>query len=75
MNRDKFWFAYNVDRTNRTALRVYRYSKGLMERKLKDGRIGTIVDKIGPDYVVDVGEKEEDYETVLVKASDIEAIR
>lgn len=43
--------------------------------KLKDGRIGTIVDKIGPDYVVDVGEKEEDYETVLVKASDIEAIR
>jgi hypothetical protein len=37
MNRDKFWFAYNVDRTNRTALRVYRYSKGLMERKQKDG--------------------------------------
>ncbi|MBR3470823.1 MAG: hypothetical protein IKH28_14215 [Lachnospiraceae bacterium] len=37
MNRDKFWFAYNVDRTNRTALRVYRYSMGLMERKQKDG--------------------------------------
>ncbi len=37
MNRDRFWFAYNVDRTNRTALRVYRYSKGLMERKQKDG--------------------------------------
>ena len=39
--------------------------------KLKDGRIGTIVDKLGPDYVVDVGDKEEDYDTILVSEEDI----
>ncbi len=39
--------------------------------KLKDGRIGTIVDKVGSDYVVDVGDKEEDYETIMVSEEDI----
>lgn len=40
--------------------------------KLKDGRTGAIVDRIGPDFVVDVGEKEEDYETIIVKPEEIE---
>ena len=42
--------------------------------KLKDGRTGSIVDKIGQDYVVDVGEKEEDFDTILVKHEEIERV-
>lgn len=40
--------------------------------KLKDGRIGTVMDHAGQDYVVDVGETEEDYDTILVKPEEIE---
>ena len=40
--------------------------------KLKDGREGTIVEIVGPDYIVDVGSSPEDWDTILVKAEDIE---
>ena len=44
------------------------------EVKLKDGRTGTIMDTMGPDYIIDVGETEEDYETIMVKLEDIESL-
>lgn len=34
---DEFWIAYEIDRNNNIADRVYHYNKGLMERKNKDG--------------------------------------
>lgn len=37
MYQEKFWFAYELDRENMTAERVYRYNKGLMERRNQDG--------------------------------------
>ena len=37
MNKDRFWIAYELNRIKNTAERVYRYNKGLMERKNKDG--------------------------------------
>lgn len=40
--------------------------------KLKDGRSGTIMDKMGPDFVVDVGQADEEYDTILVKPEEIE---
>lgn len=41
--------------------------------KLKDGRIGSIVDCAeGCDYVVDIGETEKDWETIIVKEDQIE---
>lgn len=44
------------------------------EVKLKDGRAGTIMDTMGPDYIIDVGETEEDYETIMVKPEEIEGL-
>lgn len=40
--------------------------------RLKDGRTGTIIDTIGPDYVVDIGESEEDYDTIMATPEEIE---
>ena len=40
--------------------------------KLKDGRSGTIVDAMGPDFVVDIGQTDEEYDTILVKPEEIE---
>lgn len=37
MSNEKFWIAYEYDRENMTAERVYRYNRGLMERKNPDG--------------------------------------
>lgn len=37
MSNEKFWIAYEYDRENMTAERVYRYNRGLMERKNQDG--------------------------------------
>lgn len=51
---------------------LYKQFKRL---KLKDGRIGTVMDHAGPDYVIDVGESEKDYDTILVKPEEIEKIR
>lgn len=42
------------------------------EIKLKDGRQGSIVDTMGHDYVVDIGENESEYDTILVKPEEIE---
>ena len=42
---------------------------------MKDGRIGTVMDHAGPDYVVDVRESEKDYDTILVKPEEIEKIK
>lgn len=42
--------------------------------KLKDGRLGVIVDTLGADYVVDVGESPEDWDTVLVRPDDLEEL-
>ena len=42
------------------------------EIKLKDGRQGTIVDTMGPDYVVDIGENESEFDTIIVKPEEIE---
>lgn len=39
---------------------------------LKDGRKGTVVDQMGPDYVVDIGETEEDFDTIIAKPEEIE---
>lgn len=40
--------------------------------KLKDGRSGTIMDKMGPDFVVDIGKSDKEYDTILVKPEEIE---
>ena len=40
--------------------------------KLKDGREGTIVEVLGPDYIVDVGSSPKDWDTIFVKAEEIE---
>lgn len=40
--------------------------------RLKDGRTGTIMDKVGPDYVIDVGESEEDFDTIMATPEEIE---
>ncbi len=37
MDNKKLWFAYGLDAERKTALRLYRYDNGLMERKQKDG--------------------------------------
>lgn len=37
MDKEKFWIAYELNRAKNVARRVYRYNKGLMERKSKDG--------------------------------------
>ena len=41
---------------------------------IKDGRIGTIMDSIGPDYIVDVGDNDHDYDTIIVKPTEIEGL-
>ncbi len=33
----EMWFAYGLDKERKTALRLYRYRNGSMERKQKDG--------------------------------------
>ena len=40
--------------------------------KLKDGRSGTIMDMMGPDFVVDIGQSDEEYDTILVKPEEID---
>lgn len=40
--------------------------------KLKSGKAGTIVDTMGPDYVVDIGQDEEEFDTIMVKPEEIE---
>ena len=37
MDKERFWIAYELNRAKNVARRVYRYNKGLMERKSKDG--------------------------------------
>ncbi|MBQ9142440.1 MAG: hypothetical protein IJX63_11740 [Lachnospiraceae bacterium] len=54
--------------TNAVDLMVYKQYDVI---KLKDGRDGTIVEILGPDYIVDVGSSPEDWETILVKADEI----
>lgn len=44
------------------------------EIKLKDGRQGNIVDTMGPDYVVDIGEDESEFDTIIVKPEEIEGL-
>ena len=44
------------------------------EIKLKDGRHGSVVDTMGPDYVVDIGENESEYDTIIVKPEEIEGL-
>ena len=44
------------------------------EIKLKDGRQGSIVDTMGPDYVVDIGGKESEFDTIIVKPEEIESL-
>lgn len=40
--------------------------------KLKDGRVGTIVETLGPDYIVDVGSSPADWDTIIVKEEELE---
>ncbi len=37
MNKTEFWFAYGLDKAKKSALRLYRYINGAMQRKQKDG--------------------------------------
>lgn len=48
--------------------------KELDRVKLKDGREATIMDILGPDYVVDIGESEEEYDTIIIKFDEIEEV-
>ena len=41
------------------------------EVKLKDGRQGTIVDTMGSDYIVDIGEDETEFDTIIAKPEEI----
>ncbi len=40
--------------------------------KLKDDREETIIEALGSDYIVDVGSSPKDWDTILVKADEIE---
>lgn len=40
--------------------------------KLKDGRVATVVDTLGEDFVVDVGTSLDDWDTIIVSANDID---
>lgn len=42
------------------------------EIKLKDGRQGSVVDTMGAEYVVDIGENESEFDTIIVKPEEIE---
>lgn len=44
------------------------------EIKLKDGRQGSIVDTMGHDYVVDIGEDESEFDTIIVKPEEIDGL-
>ena len=39
--------------------------------KLKDGRIGTVVDMLGPLYIVDIGTSPDDWDTIVVEPDEI----
>ncbi len=41
---------------------------------LKNNKTGIIVDYLGPDYVVDIGATEDEYDTIIVKADEIKCI-
>lgn len=41
---------------------------------LKNNKIGIIVDYLGPDYNVDIGTTEDEYDTIIVKADEIDRI-
>lgn len=41
---------------------------------LKDGRAATVVETLGTDYIVDVGTSPADWETIVVKESEIEKV-
>ena len=43
--------------------------------ELRDGRTGYIVDTLGPDYIVDVGESAEDWDTIIVKEDEIVKVK
>ena len=49
---------------------IDKYSKVI----LSDGRIGIVVDVLGPDYVVDIMTGPEEWETILVDGSEIEQV-
>lgn len=41
---------------------------------LKNNKIGIIVDYLGPDYVVDIGTTEDEYDTIIVKDDEIKCV-
>ena len=42
--------------------------------KLKDGRVGAIVEILDDECIVDVGSSPKDWETITVKKEDIEKV-
>lgn len=63
----------NIDQGNSKGVAGVQYHQ-FDEVKFKDGRVGTIMDTLGPDYIIDVGETEKDYDTIMVKAEEIEGL-
>jgi len=41
---------------------------------LTNNKTGIIVDYLGPDYVVDIGSTEDEYDTIIVTAEEIDCI-
>ena len=39
--------------------------------RLRDLSVATIVDRLGPDYIVDIGSNESDWDTVQISADEI----
>ena len=39
--------------------------------RLRDFSVATIVDRLGPDYIVDIGNNESDWDTVQISADEI----
>ncbi len=66
----KLWFAYGLDRSNKTALRLYRFGNGLMERKQKDGSW-----REAPEQCCIFFGEDMDYEDITEEEAEITQVR
>ena len=42
--------------------------------KLKNGQEASVVDRCGPDYIVDVGDNPSNFDTIMVSKEEVECI-
>ncbi len=66
----KLWFAYGLERSSKTALRLYRFNKGVMERKQKDGSW-----REAPEQCCIFFGEDMDYEDITEEEAEITQVR